>query len=167
MFLHPRFSPKGAGESTTLKGLVFHTNGNYILNTMGLTKNSFSLLGKIAYSILAGVLGAILIVLFFSTFLNIFSVLKFIPWIIALNTAITGYSLLDKARDLLRYKQISAMISGILNVLITYSILILISVNIMGENLFNSGDLMVFLIIGIVCSELGAVLAIQYFKLKK
>jgi len=150
-----------------LKGLVFHTNGNYILNTMGLTKNSFSLLGKIAYSILAGVLGAILIVLFFSTFLNIFSVLKFIPWIIALNTAITGYSLLDKARDLLRYKQISAMISGILNVLITYSILILISVNIMGENLFNSGDLMVFLIIGIVCSELGAVLAIQYFKLKK
>jgi len=134
---------------------------------MGLTKNSFSLLGKIAYSILAGVLGAILIVLFFSTFLNIFSVLKFIPWIIALNTAITGYSLLDKARDLLRYKQISAMISGILNVLITYSILILISVNIMGENLFNSGDLMVFLIIGIVCSELGAVLAIQYFKLKK
>ncbi|MBT3258135.1 MAG: hypothetical protein HN366_17005 [Deltaproteobacteria bacterium] len=150
-----------------MKGLVFHTNGNYILNTMGLTKNSFSLLGKIAYSILAGVLGAILIVLFFSTFLNIFSVLKFIPWIIALNTAITGYSLLDKARDLLRYKQISAMISGILNVLITYSILILISVNIMGENLFNSGDLMVFLIIGIVCSELGAVLAIQYFKLKK
>ena len=150
-----------------MKGLVFHTNGNYILNTMGLTKNSFSLLGKIAYSILAGVLGAILIVLFFSTFLNIFSVLKFIPWIIALNTAITGYSLLDKARDLLRHKQISAMISGILNVLITYSILILISVNIMGENLFNSGDLMVFLIIGIVCSELGAVLAIQYFKLKK
>ena len=138
-----------------------------MLNTMGLIKKKFSLPGKIAYSVLAGVFGAILIVLFLSTFLHIFSVLKFIPWVIALNTAITGYSLLDKTRDLLKYKQISAIISGILNVLITYSILILISVNLLGENLFGSRDLMVFLIIGIVCSELGAILAVKYFKLKK
>lgn len=134
---------------------------------MGLTKNSFSLLGKIAYSILAGVLGTILIVLFLSTFLHIFSVLKIIPWVIALNTAITGYALLDNTGDLLKYKKISAMAAGILNVFITYAILILISVNILGENLFDSRDLMVFLIIGIVCSGLGAILAVQYFKLKK
>jgi len=138
-----------------------------MLNTMGPIKDSLSLPGKIAYSILSGVFGAILIVMFLSTFLNIFSVLKLIPWIIALNTAMTGYSLLDKTRGLLKYKHISAMISGILNVLITYFILILISVNIVGENLFSSRDLIVFLIIGTVCSELGAILAVKSFKLKK
>ena len=138
-----------------------------MLNTMGLIKNNFSLPGKIAYSVLSGVFGAILIILFLSTFLHIFSILKFIPWIIALNTAITGYSLLDKTRNLLKYKQISAIVAGILNVLITYSILILLSVYLLGENLFGSRDLIVFLIIGIVCSELGAILAIKYFKQKK
>ena len=138
-------------------------------NTVSFLKNKINpyLLGKIAYSIFAGVFGTIILVLFLATFLRIFEVVKFIPWIIALNTAITGYSLLDKTRDQLKYKQLFSISAGILNVIFTYVILSIISVNFLGEYLLGTWDFIVFLIIGVICSELGALLAIRYFKLKK
>ena len=141
----------------------------YMTNTVSFLKNKINsyLLGKIAYSIFVGVFGTIILVLFLATFLHTFKVVKFIPWIIALNTIITGYSLLDKTRDQLKYKQLFSISAGILNVIFTYVILSIISVNFLGEYLLSSWDLIVFLIIGFICSELGALLAIRYFKLKK
>jgi hypothetical protein len=138
-------------------------------NTVSFLKNKINsyLLGKIAYSIFAGVFGTIILVLFLATFLCIFEVVKFIPWIIALNTAITGYSLLDKTRDQLKYRQLSSIGAGVLNVIFTYIILCIISVNFLGEYLLGIRDFIVFLIIGVICSELGALLAIRYFRLKK
>ena len=140
----------------------------YMTNTVSFLKKKINsyLLGKIAYSIFVGVFGTILLVLFLATFLHTFEVVKFIPWIIALNTAITGYSLLDKTRDQLKYKQLFSISAGILNVIFTYVILSIISVNFLGEYLLGTWDFIVFLIIGVICSELGALLAIRYFKLK-
>jgi len=133
------------------------------------TKNKvfFGLLGKVAYSIFVGVFGTVLLVLFLFSFLDIYVVVKILPWIIGLNTAITGYSLLDKTRDQFKYKQIYSIGAGILNVLITYLILSLGSYYMLEEYLFGRWCLTLFLVIGIVCSELGALLAIKYFKLKK
>ncbi len=125
------------------------------------------LLRKFTYSILAGVIGTILIFLFLNTFLHVFEAVRFIPWIIAFNTAITGYSLLDKTRDQLKHKHISSMSAGILNVIITYAVFTSLFIYLVGESLFSPWDLVLFLVIGIVCSELGALLAIRYFKLKK
>jgi len=141
----------------------------YMTNTVSFLKNKFNsyLLGKIAYSIFAGVFGTIILVLFLATFLHIFEVVKFIPWIIALNTAITGYSLLDKTRDQLKYKQLFSISAGILNVIFTYVILSIISVNFLGEYFLGMWDFIIFLVIGVVCSKLGALLAIKYFRLKK
>jgi len=138
-------------------------------NTVSFLKNKINpyLWGKIAYSILVGVLGTIILVLFLATFLRIFEVVKFIPWIIALNTAITGYSLLDKTRDQFKYKQLFSVSAGILNVIFTYIILCIISVNFLGGYFLGTWDFIVFLIIGVICSELGALLAIKYFNLKK
>ena len=137
-------------------------------NTVSFLKNKINpyLLGKFTYSIFVGVFGTIILVLFLATFLHTFEVVKFIPWIIALNTAITGYSLLDKTRNQLKYKQLFSISAGILNVIFTYVILSIISVNFLGEYLFGMWDFIVFLIIGVICSELGALLAIKYFKLK-
>lgn len=137
-------------------------------NTVSFLKNKINsyLLGKIAYSIFIGVFGTILLVLFLATFLHTFEVVKFIPWIIALNTIITGYSLLDKTRDQLKYKQLFSIGAGILNVIFTCVILNIMSVHFLGEYLLGTWDFIVFLIIGVICSELGALLAIRYFKLK-
>jgi len=139
-----------------------------MLNAASFLKNkiNFFLLGKIASSILVGILGTIILVLFLATFLRVFEVIKFIPWIIAFNTLITGYSLLDKTRSQLKYKQLSSIGAGILNVVFTYVILSIMSVHLLGEYLLSTWDFIGFLIIGVVCSELGALLAVKYFNLK-
>ena len=130
-------------------------------------KEKIPLLGKFAYSILTGVFGVAVLVMFLAVFMELYRVVPFVPWIIAFNTAMTGYSLIDKTRDTLKYKQVSSISAGILNVIITYFLLSLSSFYLFGENLFSIWDFALFLIIGIVCSELGALLAIKYFKLKR
>lgn len=130
-------------------------------------KENAPLLGKFAYSILAGVFGVAVLAMFLAVFMELYRVVPFVPWIIAFNTAMTGYSLIDKTRDTLKYKQVSSIGAGILNVIITCLLLSIFSLYFFGENLFSIWDFALFLIIGIVCSELGALLAIKYFKLKR
>jgi hypothetical protein len=130
-------------------------------------KEKAPLLGKFTYCILTGVFGAAVLVMFMTVFMDLYRAVSFIPWIIAFNTAITGYSLIDKTGSALKYKHLSSISAGILNVIITYFLLSIISFYLFGENLFTKWDLALFLVIGIVCSELGALLAIKYFKLKR
>ena len=130
-------------------------------------KKKAPLLGKIAYYIFTGVFGVAVIVMVLAVFMELYRVVPFVPWIIAFNTAMTGYSLIDKTRDTLKYKQLSSISAGVLNVIITYFLLSLSSFYLFGENLFSIWDFALFLVIGTVCSELGAILAIKYFKLKK
>lgn len=112
-------------------------------STLTLIKNnSFLYLpAKFAYSIFIGVAGTIILIAAFNSFMNLFIIEKHLPWIIGLNCAVTGYSLLDKTKDLLKYKQISSIIAGVLNVLITYFILTLIYIFLLGESLFGGYDL--------------------------
>ena len=128
-------------------------------------KEKASLLGKAAYSILTGIFGTAVLIAFLTVFMELYRIVSFVPWIIAFNTAMTGYSLLDKTRDTLKYKQISSISAGVLNVIITYFLLSLLSFYFFDENLFSIRDFALFLVIGVVCSELGALLAIKYFKL--
>ncbi|MBW2249220.1 MAG: hypothetical protein JRF60_00950 [Deltaproteobacteria bacterium] len=130
-------------------------------------KENVPLLGKFAYCILTGVFGVAVLAMFLAVFIELYRVVPFVPWIIAFNSAMTGYSLMDKTRDTLKYKQVSSIIAGILNVIITCLLLSIFSLYFFGENLFSIWDFALFLIIGIVCSELGALLAIKYFKLKR
>ena len=129
-------------------------------------KEKGPLLGTFTYCILTGVFGAAVLVMFLAVFMDLYRVVSFTPWIIAFNSAITGYSLIDKTRDILKYKHLSSICAGILNVVITYFILSIISFYLFGENLFTKWDFALFLIIGIVCSGLGALLAIKYLKLR-
>jgi len=130
-------------------------------------KEKAPLLGKVAYCILTGIFGTVVLIIFLAVFMELYRIVSFIPWIIAFNTAMTGYSLIEKTRETLKYKQISSISAGILNVIITYFILVIISFYLFDENLFTKLDFALFLVIGIVCSELGALLAIKYFKSKR
>jgi hypothetical protein len=130
-------------------------------------KEKTPLLGKAAYCILTGIFGTAVLIIFLAVFIELYRIVPFVPWIIAFNTAMTGYSLIDKTRDTLKYKQVFSISAGILNVIITYFLLSLSSFYLFGESLFSIWDFALFLIIGIVCSELGALLAIKYFKLKR
>ncbi len=127
----------------------------------------FYLLRQTAAAVLTGVGGTLLVTIFLAILLPLFKAVHFIPWLIGFNTAMTGYSLVEKTRTSLRYRHIAAIGAGISNVLITAGILIGLSVYTIGSSLFSPSDLMVFLLIGAVCSEFGAWLAVKYHTLNK
>lgn len=132
----------------------------------GFFLSGLELPGKVAYAVLIGVFGNILIPLFFSSFLSLSQVITLIPWIMGFSAAVTGYSLLEKTRDRLRHKRASCILAGIANVAISYVILTYLSFYFVGEYLFNKWDPVVFLAVGALCSFLGGILAIKYLNLK-
>ena len=129
-------------------------------------KNEAILIWKIVQSMLIGIGGNLICFLFLLTFLHVFEAFKFIPWIMAFNTALTGYAAIDKTRSLMKPNKALATVAGFLNVLVTCLILTILSIFLVGENLVKIQDLILFLVIGSVCSMLGAWLAIKYSKLK-
>jgi len=122
-------------------------------------------LGKFSYCILTGVLGTLVLAMFISVFMELYRVVRLMPWIIAFNAAITGYSLMDKTGDALQHKHMASIAAGIVNVMITGMLLTILSYYFFYENIFTTWNFSLFLLIGAVCSELGALLAIKYFKL--
>jgi hypothetical protein len=125
------------------------------------------LLYQTASAVLIGVCGTILVIMLLATILPLSKAVNFIPWLIGFNTAMTGYSLVEKTRDSLKYRHIVSIGAGISNVLITAGVLIGLSVYTFGANLFGLVDLLIFLVIGAACSGVGAWLAVKYFKLNK
>jgi hypothetical protein len=122
---------------------------------------------KILHSIFVGIVGTILVVGFLSTFLHVFTVAKLTPFVIALNSLITGYYLIDKTRDQLQRKQTTVLIVAASYVLLTFVIINMFFLYSAGGHLFPIYHLAGYLIVGIVCTELGSMLAIKYFRLNK
>lgn len=129
-------------------------------------KHNSSLAGKAIFAVLSGVIGTIVLTAFLVGIMGVYQVLKYLPWIIAFNTAMTGFSLIDKTRDLIKRKHLAAVGAGIANVLISLGGLTLLSNYFAGENLIGISRISAFLVIGTVCSALGAWLAAKAQKLK-
>ncbi len=119
------------------------------------------------FSILIGVVGTTLIVMFLTTLLTLSRALGLIPWIIGFNTAMTGFSLVDKTRDALKHRIPVSVGAGILNVIMTLAVLTGLSFYFAGIALFDLSDLVLLSAIGGLCGGFGGWLAIKYFRLKK
>jgi len=137
----------------------------FMLNWQIFENKKIILLYQMASAVLIGVCGTILAIMFLTTILPLTTVVNFIPWLIGFNTAMTGYSLVEKMRASLKYRHMASIGAGISNVLITAGVLIGLSVYNFGSNLFSPLDLIIFLVIGVTCSEFGAWLAAKYHKL--
>ena len=85
--------------------------------------NNYHNLGKFVQPIFTGVLGSVLLVIFFTSLMSIGTIWKCLPFVIGFNTALTGYNLLRRTKNKLKYKQIWGLISGIITVVITVLIL--------------------------------------------
>ena len=127
--------------------------------------NKSDLFQKIAFSIIIGVFGSVLLVVFFSSFMSINTIEKLLPFVIGFNAALTGFNLISKTKNSLKYKRIYAVASGISAVIFTGVILNLISISIMGGYLIYITDLIILIVIGAVLSGFGAILAIKYLNL--
>ena len=121
---------------------------------------------KSVQRLLIGVVGSVILVLFLTTFLHAHEVVKFIPWIIAFNAALTGYTLMDKTASLVNRKHIFSVFVGVINVVLTCTVLVILFIFLTGENVFTTWDLVFFIIIGVPFSLFGTWLAIKYSKLK-
>ncbi len=126
-----------------------------------------SLFGVAAYAVLAGVVGTLLLVLFLGSVIPLSRSKDFVGWIIGFNTALSGYALLEKGVERIRYPRVAGVGAGILNVLISFGVLCALSLHFMGESLFVLRDLFLYLAIGAACGGMGGVLAVKYRRLKR
>ena len=121
----------------------------------------------IAYPIIVGIIGSLVLVGFFSSLMSFDTIEKLLPYIIGFNAALTGYNLIKKTDNSLKFKRIRAISSGVLMVITTAVILDLVMLHLMGSYLIYLTDAIFLIIIGGVSSGLGAILAIKYLNMNQ
>lgn len=119
----------------------------------------------IIYPIIVGIVGSLVLVGFFTSLMSLDSIEKLLPYIIGFNAALTGYNLIKKTDNSLKFKRIYAISSGVLMVILTAVILNLVMLHLMGGYAIYLTDTIFLIIIGGVSSGLGAILAIKYFNM--
>ena len=119
---------------------------------------------KIIQAILSGIGGNIVILVFLMTFLHIFETIKFMPWILAFNAALTGFALADKTGNHPAYLKTISAIAGVFNVTVTCGLFATASVLLYGDLFLALRDIGFFMAVGIVCCEIGTLLAIKYYR---
>ncbi len=144
---------------TTMKSAI-----DLMLNWDLFENQKFIWLRQIISAVLIGAGGTLIILMFLATIMPLSKAVNFVPWLIGFNTAMTGYSVVEKTRTSLKNRYMVSIGAGLLTVFITALILIVLSIYTFGANLFGRVDLLIFLIIGAVCSWIGAWLAVKYFK---
>ena len=115
-------------------------------------------------AIFSGIGGNIVILVFLMTFLHIFETIKFMPWILAFNAALTGFALADKTGNHLACLKTISAIAGLFTVVVTCGIFAAASVLLFGDLFLALRDIGFFMVVGVVCSEIGTLLAIKYYR---
>lgn len=130
-----------------------------------LMKMGASRLGRTLGRVVVGIIGVLILAGFLATLLTAKAVETLFPVIVGFNTALTGYSVIDKTRDAYKHKQLIAMGAGSAVVLLATLATNLLFWQMAGVILIGAGNLWVLLLVGIFTSWLGSALAIKYFKL--
>jgi hypothetical protein len=130
------------------------------LMKMGTTRFGQTL-GRIA----VGSIGVLILAGFLATFLTPRAVETLFPAIIGFNTALTGYSVIDKTRDAFKHKRWVAMGAGAVVALLGTLATNLLFWQMGRVAPIGLGKLWILFIVGILTSWLGSALAVKYFKL--
>ena len=128
--------------------------------------DSSGLVKKAAYILLTGVMGSVILVVFLSTLMRFESLGYVAPWAIGFNAAMVGYGLVEKTRDSLGRRHLWAGVLGCVMGLMAFAALNAVFMYFTGILAFGLVDLVIYLGICLVFAELGALLAIKYFKLE-
>lgn len=107
--------------------------------------------------------GGCLVVLFFlATFLRMLSILKFMPWVIAFNSALTGFRLVGNVRRPHRHIRLFSAVAGLLVAMLSGAVYAGAAVYFEGGVNLSPADMLIFATVGIACAFTGAVLAQKY-----
>jgi len=124
-------------------------------------KSNGSLAGKAIFAVFSGVIGTLVLTAFGAAVTEVYRVADYLPLIIAFNTAMTGFSLLDKSGRLIMRRHLAAATAGIANVGITLAALTLLSNYFAGENLIGLSRWGLCFAIGAACGAFGGWLAMK------
>ncbi len=127
--------------------------------------NNYDLLLKFIYSMFIGVFGSILIVMFFTGVMSMGTIEKLLPFIVGFNAALTGFNLMTRTKDSLKYKRLWSLLSGIILVVGVTLILNIAFYYLTGDYIVFMTDFFILAVTGGVFSWLGAILAIKYYNL--
>ena len=117
---------------------------------------------KFIYAISIGVFGAVLLVMFFAGLMTIGTIEKILPFIIGFNAALTGYNLISKIKEHLKYKRIWSVISGIIMVVAVVLILNIIFYYFTDGYIVDMVSFLFLVLIGGVFGWLGSISAIKF-----
>ncbi len=120
---------------------------------------------KFMTSVFVSVLGVVIFSMFLTTFLRIATVVKVLPLVIAFFSAMTAYYFLDKVRNRVKRKSLVSTLAGITTSIVSFCVLNLIFRQLVDIWVLGLVDLLIFLAVGAFFSEIGASVAIRYFKL--
>ena len=116
---------------------------------------------KFIYAIFIGVFGAVLLVMFFAGLMTIRTIERLLPYIIGFNAALTGYNLISKIKEYLKYKRIWSVISGIIMVSAVVLILNIAFYHFIDGYIVDIIGFLILVLIGGVFGWLGSILAIK------
>lgn len=119
------------------------------------------LLLKFIYAIFIGVFGAVLLVMFFAGLMTMGTIERLLPYIIGLNAALTGYNLISKIKEDLKYKRSWSVISGIIVVSAVVLILNIVFYYFTDGYIVDVVAFLFLVVIGGVFGWLGSILAIK------
>jgi hypothetical protein len=125
-----------------------------------------SLWGKILSSILTGLFGSMLIVLFLTGLMPLGETVKYLPWILAFNASVAGYTLLDRTRDRLLYKKAAGVGVGFSVAALACTLLNILTLKMVGVGLMGRAEIGVFVSIAALFGGFGAWLAVRYTSIK-
>ena len=117
--------------------------------------------GRLISSALDGVIGSVILIFFCSLVVAEHNLLRFVPWILAFNTATSGYSFVNKCEKRQPNTMIYAVCAGFL---------VVVSVCLFFNFFFwHTGTITVyrgavFMVIGLIASGCGGWLAIKYHR---
>lgn len=137
------------------------------LKTGLFSKIKSSLWGQALYSVLAGLFGSLLLVVFLTGVMPLAETVRYLPWILGFNASVSGYTLLDRSRDRLAYPKMSGIGIGALVAILAGNLLNALAAKMTGIGLMEGIEMLSFTLIASVFGGLGAWLALKYAGLKE
>lgn len=125
-----------------------------------------SLWWQVLYSILTGLFGSLLLVIFLTGLMPLGATVKHLPWILCFNASVAGYTLLDRIPDKLKYKKLSGVGIGFLVAVSACNFLNLMALKMTGIGLMGWSEMLMFIVIASAFGGLGAWLALKYQSIK-
>lgn len=122
--------------------------------------------GQILYSIGTGLFGSLLIVLVLTGMMPLAQTVKYLPWILGFNAAVSAYTLLDRCRNAFRRPKTAGAGIGICVGVLACVLLNVLALQMTGAGLLLWSQMLVFVCIAGVLGGLGAWLSVAYASLK-